>query len=880
MVERIVTGLNDTITSEANPSNTYEARPTLTIRNVTNKRLFAFIRAAGIVPRAGAQTNDAVLRLYPTEDFASTTLVVRRPSGDWTASGTRWSNQPSLGTVVVNHTAVGVKEQPFDIPITSEVAAWLAGTVANRGFRIETTSTAPAGVSFHSMNATGTKAQFRPQIIMNVSFPPSAPSDIQPSGGAQVSTQDPIATWRYGGEDVAPMAAYQIQSFAAESTMSAPSDLMNERFGTFNVNGIQSADIPFDDRRTGIASSIIGSGMKMFGAQEANSAGQDQPNKIVTALSNAGQSGWTYFIGPNLNVIFYRTATFSPQWTTTQDKSLGDGKYASAMLFQHTATSVPFIFVTTHYLTDDQLTKQVAHTRVLIAWLAGLAAKYGVPIILTGDFNAKSRAAGRPMGMLNLAGHIDVRDFLGIGDVTDDVDPVTKRAYNSLAKYNTANPMKGYWIDHVMVSGGATPTSAGLYETNNASDHNIVFADIAYAASRPLVAGLGEPTSDTGWVASSIPQHQFSNITGQVGIRIRHKSSDDRESPWSDPITFGFTPRPTVTITSTETSTNDPSPTTTWTVTGGTQVSFQVIYRRVDTGEVLADSGNLPGADTQWQPSSPISIDPTVEISREVRVWDDVVRSATVGEPAYTSATAPNFVIEPGADGPIATGQSIEQDGPVNVYEWAFSSTPDGAVVERSIDNGPWVRTLLDVGAIALGGGLYRWRDATAPAEHSLRYRVASITNGSMGQFSEPVEVFRKADFIWLIDPDDPTWTLAMAGQEAADMTLPEDSSLIEVIGSDRVNIVFEGARGYQGTVSGLFVSDVPSMGGLSAQAQRDRALSIKRKPTHVWRLSIADMNIPVLLRQPTPVPRPGAEVSFGVSAEFFQQGELTWSDQ
>lgn len=869
MPERVVTGLNDTITSEANPTNTYEARPTLTIRNVTGKRLFAFVKAAGITPRPDAQVSSAVLRLFPTHDFPSTTFVIRRASKDWSASRTWWDNQPSLGTVVLNHTAAGVAGQPFDIPITATVAAWLAGSVPNTGLRIETTGTAAGGYSFHSMNATGTLADFKPRIVMNVTAPPAAPTDITPSGGGQVSTADPLQTWRYGGEDVPAMAAYQIQTFTGAVSI-ASSGVFSRRVASFNVNGVQGAPTSFESRLNGLGQTIVNSGAAAVGLQECSDNVTNQPALLLAKVKElSGNTAWTMFVGPNLNCLLIDTARLTPLWPTTSDKGLGDGKWASALMVQDVTAGVPVILWVTHYLTSSELTKQIAHTRVLIPWLKGLYDTFGVPLIGTGDFNAKDKSATRPMGMLALAGHSDVRDLV-------EPEDITNRTYNSHDSYG-ANGMNGWWIDHVLVYGGTRPTAVGLVDSGTASDHNLVYATVEYVGSRPMVAGLGEPTSDTGEIASSVPQHQYTGVTDPIVGRIRHKSVEGRWSDWSVPFSFGYAPLPTVTITSDDPTTNDPTPTTTWTTTG-VQAEFQVILRRVDTGEIVADSGRLQGAGNQWQPSDPISVDPTAQLTREVRVWDDQLRVPAANAPTFARAISDPFTIVPGV-GTAPTAVEATPVGPAIDLSWSLASTPDSFIVERRIDGKAWVRFPVEVGDVAQGGSAYLWRDVTAPPEHDLAYRVRAVTNGSMGQASVVAEKRLKPGYIWLADPDDPTWLLAMAGRDAGEWTLPEDSTVVEVIGSDRVNVIYEGARGYEGSVSGLFVSDVPGMLDLSAQSQRDKVWDIKRKPTHVWRLSIGDMNIPVILRQATPVPRPGPEVSFGVSAAFYQQGELAWAD-
>lgn len=859
-----ITTLNDTITSEANPGEVYPARPALTVRAEAGRRLYAYISAKGLPSGRGAVVTSAVLRLYPTSDFAVTTISARVPSASWNPSTRKWNGQPSVGGVVSSVTAAGVEAQPFDIDLTSLVQGWVSGTTPNRGIRLETDAVT---ASFHSVNASGTKAQYRPVLLLEVAYAPEKPVDIVPSGGSIVSTPDPVITWRYGGDGVAPMAAYQVLTFAADPEATPLG--FAERFASFNVNGIGSAPVPFPTRVPGIVSTMLGSGASVIGAQEANSTSSpDQPGAVVAGLnSQPGSSGqWAAFIGPNLNVIFVDQAVFTPLSTKTMDKALGEGKYASALRLQHVESGVEVIFWTTHYLTSGYLTEQIRATRILTAWLASLRATYAVPLIGSGDFNAKDRSASRPMGMFALAGHTDVRDL---------VETVENGTYNSHDSYEP-NGMNGWWIDHLLVHGGASPTAVGLVDSGDYSDHNLVWADVTSGV--PAVTAVGTPTSDSGWVPSTTPQHVLTGITGETAFVIRHKSADGMESPYSDLQHLGYEPKEALTITSTETVTDDPSPTTTWDF-AGTQTAFRVLYTDLD-GRTLADSGQQAGEDNQWSPEAPLAAQPGTQVLRVVRVWDNLPRVTTPGDPAYIEAVSEPFTID--ANGILApvTDLAVSNPlGPLVVLTWS-RATPDRWLIDRRIDGGPWQTFTAEPGDVTLGGGLHRWHDVTAPADRDLEYQVRPVVEGSMGEGVVTSPIRLRRDFIWLADPDDPDWLLPVAGNDAGTWALGEDSAIVSVAGSDRAILIHEGFRGYEGSISGRFVGDVPAMGGGSVYAQRDAAWRLKEQPTKVWRLAVADLNIPVVVRNVTPVPVPGTvPPTYGFSLEFYQQGELAWGD-
>jgi hypothetical protein len=612
-MQSTLTTLADTIVSEASPSETYVGRPTLSVRNVSDRRLLTFIEVRGLLDRDGAIVNAATLRLFPTEDFPTTTFHLRRPLDTWTPSTVRWSRMPDAGPTTTR-TASGQRREPMDLDISNFVTAWLSDT-PNRGIRIETTSTAAAGRSFYSMNASGTNAKYRPVVLLDVSYPPEAPDDIRPATGT-ISTPDPVLAWRYGGAGVEPMGAYQVQS---------------------------------------------------------------NPNNV---------------------------------WTT--------------------------------------------------------------------------------------------------------------------------------------------------------------------------------PALDTGWVASGVPTHQLTGVPPEgVWVRIRHRSIDGRESPWSDPIRLDYDAPLTLTITSTDEETSDATPTTTWSVSGGEQSAFRVRllnYSRAGEATVAADSGYMVGDDTQWTPSKPLTGWLDDYLVREVRIWDDVDRVPSPGVKTYVLAYTEPFLLLPTPVLEPVTELAVDTPlGPAVDVTWK-GVTPDAYIVERRIrletdpdDAGTWESFRVEVSDVAIGGGRFRWRDVTAPAHHVLAYRVRPVQNRSIGDAPYAVETVLRMQFIWLADPDDPEWLLAAAGQDAGEFTLPEQSAVVETRGGDRVHIIHEGFRGYEGSCNGELISHVEAMGLTSAQEQRNRILETKLSPTKVWRLALSDLNIPVILRNVNVVPQPDHELMYGASFEFYQQGELPW---
>lgn len=402
----------------------------------------------------------------------------------------------------------------------------------------------------------------------------------------------------------------------------------------------------------------------------------------------------------------------------------------------------------------------------------------------------------------------------------------------------------------------------------------------AYQYQQNSVDSWGSPSVDTGEVASSVPQHQASGLTdGQDFLyRSRHKNSAGIWSPWSEAQESGRTNKPTLTVLTPGAVANDVTPTVSWDL-DATQ-SWAEVKVAGTTTPLSVTSPRLDEDAADWEVTRPLN-GPEGEVwNGYVRAADDVLRASTPGDPAYVEA-AFSFTIEP-ADG-IATVTSFVVDPdevlPAPRLSWRRTDAPDGWRVARRVEGGLWVYLEVGVGESAEGGTAYSWADVSAPPQRDLEYRVHPLVNGEMGEAPVVQEFKSEPRYIYLLDPDDPTWVLPVAGNDQGTWELAEESSVVTPRGSDRSYLVHEGLGGYVGSISGLFYSDLPYVGGLTAQQMRDRAWRLKREPLKVWRLVLGDMNIPVLVHRVNPTPRPGPEVSFGVSFQFLQQGELWWED-
>lgn len=388
------------------------------------------------------------------------------------------------------------------------------------------------------------------------------------------------------------------------------------------------------------------------------------------------------------------------------------------------------------------------------------------------------------------------------------------------------------------------------------------------------------PDIDTGEVVDDSPQHTFgSALTADTAFswRVRVKNTADIWSDWSAPADSIVTAKGTLEITIPGDPPDDVvaefTPPKGWSFSG-TQTAFQVIDTdSVRTSVVYADSLRISGTDNSYTSAVPQVF--TGGIARTVvRVWDDVARAETPGDPAYVEAVR-TFTLDYDAAVPAVTDLTLTIDPlrPFAVLNWSRTTAPDSFQVVRS-DGRVFI---LDAADVIVSGDDYEWTDTTAPPRHELTWTVLAVVNGAASADAPDATGTIEPIYGWLLDPLDPDWWLALADQDAGSWGMGEASDVIQVLGADRTLLVSQGLRGYEGSFSGGIYSELPGVDSLTAQEIRDRAWHVKQNPTRIYRLVAADLNIPVVVRNLSVAPTPRRDLSYGVSFDFYQQGELWW---
>lgn len=394
-------------------------------------------------------------------------------------------------------------------------------------------------------------------------------------------------------------------------------------------------------------------------------------------------------------------------------------------------------------------------------------------------------------------------------------------------------------------------------------------------------ASFVSPSFDSGTVASSRPEHTFTtDLTPDTSFfwRVRVKSATEW-SDWSAPAESIRKAKGVVTITApAESPLNivaEYTPPKAWTFSG-TQAAYQVIDTdSANTSIVYADSLRQPGTASTY--SSPVPQVFTGGLARTVvRVWDNIARADTPGDPSY-SVAARTFTLEyESSVSPVTNFSAVPSAStPVVALTFDRSTAPDSFTILR--DGLPW-QVGLEPGDLLTSATHYAYIDTTASPRTPHTYTVVAVVNNVGASDSPTQTVSIEPMYIWILDERDPSWSVALAGQEGGAWGLGEQSQMIEIIGGDRLLLQSQAMRGYEGSVSGGLYSSLPGVSGLTAQEMRARVWDMKRNPTRIYRLVLSDINIPVIVRNVNVAPTPHAELDYQVSLEFYQQGELPWA--
>lgn len=272
-------------------------------------------------------------------------------------------------------------------------------------------------------------------------------------------------------------------------------------------------------------------------------------------------------------------------------------------------------------------------------------------------------------------------------------------------------------------------------------------------------ANATTPAFDSGWVAASAPEWD-SSASAWAGLadgastqwRARYRNGSV-VGDWSDWVSFSRAAKGTVTITNPAASPNnfvaEATPPLMHTFSG-TQVTWRkFVTEQADSTERVADSGKADGGDLSWTPPKK-KLQDDGAYTLHVRVWDDVVRVATPGDPLFAEATR-NFTFQHDATVNAPVMVSATQQGATPFVDVTFtrSTAPDSWTILR---DGKVIDALIDPADTLTSGTTHVYTDPGASPQVQHSYEVRAVVNGKASPKSSPGLVSVRPIGGWLLN--------------------------------------------------------------------------------------------------------------------------------
>lgn len=395
--------------------------------------------------------------------------------------------------------------------------------------------------------------------------------------------------------------------------------------------------------------------------------------------------------------------------------------------------------------------------------------------------------------------------------------------------------------------------------------------------SIPAALGAGPVQASEVGTWYDLATTTFPGITpGQVWqVNLRNANG---ESGWAGPAALLYAPIEPPVLTDPGATSSDPTAPTAWECPE--QAQRRVVTRDPITGAQFDDSRWSATTETAWTPAAGPTAPGPVEIELQVR--DNVTREATPGAPDYASVVHTYDYVHTDTVPPAESLTVIDHPFlPVKILRWSRSELADFWVIER---DGHIVRRRVVGGyqdavhpgpELATGVGQYEWWDWSVSSYRTHTYQVRAMRNGETSAGGAPVTVTPSFTGTWLMDPDTGAW-IVLAGADLQGLSYGESTTMHTPVGGSESIQVTHGLRGLEGTVSGV-LDEADARPWVEQEAD---LWAMKRNPGRILRLVDKDLNIPVVVRDITPLaasetlPR---DWRHGVSLAVAQKGELPW---
>lgn len=226
MAEQILTTARDAFVNEAAGNQNYRGVAVLKLDNNGSDEKYAYIGFPH--PTAGdpnVRIVSAMLRVYvKTAPSANITLRARRIEDAWGLERVTWNNKPDAsatnqGTVAV--TTGAAVNSAVDITVTDMMSDVVAGQPWY-GIRLDMDPATAATFVLHSSEA---EQRYRPVLIIDTSYAPDLPDNLQPDAQRAVDSSNPTLTWEFGSlNDMETQTAFRVQVDDATDFASAVYD--------------------------------------------------------------------------------------------------------------------------------------------------------------------------------------------------------------------------------------------------------------------------------------------------------------------------------------------------------------------------------------------------------------------------------------------------------------------------------------------------------------------------------------------------------------------------------------------------------------------------------------------------------------------------------
>lgn len=391
---------------------------------------------------------------------------------------------------------------------------------------------------------------------------------------------------------------------------------------------------------------------------------------------------------------------------------------------------------------------------------------------------------------------------------------------------------------------------------------------------------------DSGWVSTNAQQYTLFTASLTAGNtyywRVTTKDSSGVTSPVSDVQQFTRTAKSALSITSPGATTEDTTPPVVHTF-GGTQTAMQTLLYEQLAGEtaftLIYDSGYIASAATSFTIPDDLITSETATYRVARRVWDDVDREATPGDPIYVEDTQDFTYVNSGA--PAApTSLTLTPDGtPSFLLTWQIASVPDYFAL---VIDGKIVNARIDPASVFVSGTTYQMRywETTPNVSHTFEIQ-AVVNSAGVLQHSGPNPTVTGASTpadAWLAMPSKGLYVRIATPQPVSYEIGEDGATFFPVNRRDPVRIV-SAIRGNEGSITGA-ISVSPTGDGEANRKQLEDIKSWHRRGEPVI-LIHGNRAFRVLLGKVSIVPETQVDNKwFNVSVEFWQTASFGIRDR